>query len=63
MSCNPREKLANLRHEEIEVLFDYLEKTRFWIKDENARYLRVNRAFQLNYSLASPADVVGLCCK
>ncbi len=60
MSWNPGKKLATLRHEEIESLFDYLEETQFWIKDENARYLRVNRAFHLNYSLPGSEDVVGL---
>ena len=60
MNWNPVKKLASLRHEEIESLFDYLEETQFWIKDEQARYLRVNRAFHLNYSLPHPADAVGL---
>jgi hypothetical protein len=60
MSWNHQETLANLRNGEIESLFDFLEETQFWIKDENARYLRVNRAFHLNYSLARPEDVVGL---
>jgi hypothetical protein len=56
MSLTHLRKLATLRHEEIESLFDYLDETQFWIKDEHARYLRVNRAFHLNYSLASPAS-------
>lgn len=52
--------LATLRHEEIESLFDFLEDTQFWIKDGRGRYLRVNRAFHLNYSIADPPGVVGL---
>lgn len=51
---------SRLRHEEIASLFDFLEDVQFWIKDARGRYLRVNRAFQLNYSLAERGDVVGL---
>ncbi len=60
MKWDPVASLANLRHEEIASLFDFLENTQFWIKDKQGRYLRVNRAFHLNYSIADPADVVGL---
>ena len=60
MKWDPVASLANLRHEEIASLFDFLENTQFWIKDGQGRYLRVNRAFHLNYSIADPADVVGL---
>lgn len=52
--------LSGLRHEQIEDLFDFLDHTQFWIKDTAGRYLRINRAFQLNYSLARAADVLGL---
>ena len=60
MTRDPEKTLSTLRHEEIESLFDFLEDTQFWIKDEEGRYLRVNRAFHLNYSLAHPSEVVGL---
>ena len=60
MKWDPVASLANLRHEEIASLFDFLENTQFWIKDGQGRYLQVNRAFHLNYSIADPADVVGL---
>lgn len=56
----PDIRLDHLRHEEIGTLLDFLEDTQFWIKDLHGRYLRVNRAFQLNYSLADPAGAVGL---
>lgn len=49
-----------LGHEELAILFEYLEDIQFWIKDTRGRYLRVNRAFQLNYSLPDPAAAVGL---
>jgi len=52
--------LPHLQHEEIEQLFDFLHDTQFWIKDAEGRYLRVNRAFQLNYSRPSPDAIVGL---
>jgi len=51
--------LSRLRHAEIETLLDLLDDTQFWIKDADGRYLHVNRAFQLNYSLASADDAVG----
>lgn len=60
MKWDPDAILTTLRHEEIESLFDYLDDTQFWIKDCGGRYLRVNRAFQLNYSMAHPRDLVGL---
>lgn len=52
--------LAQLNHREVEALFDHMENTQFWIKDAECRYLKINRAFQLNYSLARREDVLGL---
>ncbi len=52
--------LSRLDQGEISSLFDFLEDTLFWIKDDSGRYLRVNRTFQLDYSLASRDDVIGL---
>ena len=52
--------LKNLQHEAIESLFDCLDRTQFWIKDASGIYLKVNRAFQLNYSLPSQQAAVGL---
>jgi len=52
--------LSDLCHEEIESLFDCLEKTQFWIKDKSGIYRKVNRTFQLNYSLSSPEVAIGL---
>ncbi|MFK5924980.1 MAG: helix-turn-helix domain-containing protein [Verrucomicrobiota bacterium] len=49
-----------LYKEDVESLFDYLDDTQFWIKDKHGYYLKVNRAFQINYSLASVEDAVGL---
>ncbi len=49
-----------VRNAEIGSLFEFLGDVQFWEKDTNGRYLRVNRAFQLNYSLASAEDVKGL---
>lgn len=49
-----------LRHDEIGGLFEFLGDIQFWVKDAGGCYLRVNRAFQLNYSLASVEDVKGL---
>lgn len=60
MKASAEAILETLHHREIESLFDYLEDTQFWIKDGEGRYLKINRAFQLNYSLARPGDVVGL---
>ncbi|MCB1232231.1 MAG: helix-turn-helix domain-containing protein [Verrucomicrobiae bacterium] len=57
---DPADALERLRHEEVEGLFDFLDHTQFWIKDTAGRYLRVNRAFQLNYSLARASEVIGL---
>lgn len=55
-----QDTLAGLRRVETEFLFDFLDDVQFWIKDCAGRYLRVNRAFQLNYSLATPDEAVGL---
>jgi AraC-like DNA-binding protein len=52
--------LLQLKQSETASLFDFLEDTRFWIKDAAGRYLRVNRTFQLDYSLASAEDAIGL---
>jgi AraC-like DNA-binding protein len=60
MDNDPGELLLRLNHIPVESLFDYLEETQFWIKDAKGRYMRVNRVFQLDYSLASPEDAVGL---
>ncbi len=59
-SSPPDEVLASLRHAEIEPLFNFLDEVQFWIKDRHGRYLKVNRAFQLNYSRSSPEEIVGL---
>ncbi|MDF1741199.1 MAG: AraC family transcriptional regulator [Verrucomicrobiales bacterium] len=56
----PASPLSNLQHEEIESLFDCLDGTQFWIKDASGIYLKVNRAFQLNYSLPSREAAVGM---
>ena len=56
----PASPLSELQHEEIESLFDCLDRTQFWIKDASGIYLKVNRAFQLNYSLPSREAVVGM---
>ncbi len=58
-SFDPAGILARLRHEEVEGLFDFLEHTQFWIKDSGGRYLKVNRAFLLNYSLPRTSLVIG----
>jgi AraC-like DNA-binding protein len=52
--------LACFGQNETASLFDFLEDTRFWIKDRKGRYLRVNRTFQLDYSLASIDEAIGL---
>lgn len=57
---DPAAALADLRHEEIATLFDFLDDTQFWLKDREGRYLLINRAFQVNYSLPSAEAVVGL---
>src|SRR5258706_10539514 len=35
-------------------LFDFLDDVLAWVKDRNGRYLWVNRAFLINYSLEQP---------
>jgi AraC-like DNA-binding protein len=40
-------------------LFNCVEEVQFWIKDRAGRYLAMNRACLLNYSLASFADAAG----
>lgn len=52
--------LGELNHREVEALFDQMENIQFWIKDSECRYLKINRAFLLNYSLARREDVLGL---
>lgn len=52
-------KYPGLCVEDVESLFDYLDDTQFWVKRADGRYLRVNRAFQLNYSLATVEEAVG----
>ncbi len=51
--------LSLLRHEEVESLFNFLGDIQFWIKEAAGGYLRVNRAFQLNYSLSSIEEAIG----
>lgn len=43
----------------IASLFDTLENVQFWIKDARGRYLWVNRAFLLNYSMERAEQVLG----
>ena len=52
-------KDSGLCHEDVESLFDFIDDTQFWIKDAEGCYLRVNRAFQLNYSLATVEEALG----
>jgi AraC-like DNA-binding protein len=40
-------------------LFDVLPDVQAWIKDRQHRYLWVNRAFLLNYSMERPDEVLG----
>ena len=52
--------LSRLDQSATASLFDFVEDTRFWIKDAMGRYLRVNQTFLLDYSLASSEDAIGL---
>ncbi len=52
--------LSRLGQSETASLFDFVEDTRFWIKDAIGRYLRVNQTFLLDYSIASSEDAIGL---
>ena len=56
----PARLLLRLDQSETASLFDFLDDTRFWIKDAVGRYLRVNRTFQLDYSLPSLEAAIGL---
>ncbi len=40
-------------------LFEPLEDVQFWVKDRENRYVRVNRAFLLNYALDEAAQIIG----
>ena len=60
MQKEAQDILTRLRRAETQFLFDFLNDVQFWIKDRGGRYLRVNRAFQLNYSLATPDEAIGL---
>lgn len=44
---------------EVVELFDYLEDTPLWMKDEGGHYQWVNVSFLLNFGLQSRADVIG----
>ena len=55
-----RDFMDRLDHEAVGTLFDSLETLQFWIKDAEGRYLRANRAFLLNYSLAGEEELIGL---
>ena len=52
--------LSRLRQHDATILFDFLEDTRFWIKDAAGRYLRINRTFQLQYNLTNTDEAIGL---
>ncbi len=51
--------LSELDLTESLLLLDCLGGVQYWIKDANGRYLRVNRTFQLDYSLASMSEAIG----
>lgn len=53
------ELLSELDLTESLLLFDCLREVQFWIKDAQGRYLRVNRTFQLDYSLGSVREAIG----
>lgn len=55
-----RSALAQFDQSELGSLFDFFDDTLFWIKDDRGRYLRVNRAFQVVFSLPSTKAVLGL---
>ena len=40
-------------------LFEPLEDVQFWVKDRENRYVRVNRAFLLNYAFDEAAQIIG----
>jgi AraC-like DNA-binding protein len=50
---------AAMSHEPLRALFDQLPSVQCWIKDRQHRYVWVNRAFLLNYSLEELAQVAG----
>jgi len=70
---NPKQKRPDYRHREKEItkllsdldltesllLLDCLQEVQFWIKDALGRYLRVNRTFQLDYSLGTVSEAIG----
>lgn len=70
---NPKQKHPDYRHRENEItkllsdldltesllLLDCLQEVQFWIKDALGRYLRVNRTFQLDYSLGTVSEAIG----
>src|SRR5579862_376556 len=41
------------------ALFDHSDDVQFWIKDAHGSYRWINRGFLLNYSMESPAQVLG----
>ena len=44
---------------EVVELFDYLEDTPLWIKDEAGHYEWVNVAFLLNFGVKTRAEIIG----
>ena len=44
---------------EVIELFDFVEDTLLWMKDEAGRYQWVNRAFLLNFGVQDRAEVIG----
>jgi AraC-like DNA-binding protein len=54
VNCAPPTSTAGSFH--LTELFDFLDDVLAWVKDREGRYLWVNRAFLINYSLEHPRE-------